>query len=108
MDIIFGTVVATSVFLISMALTVLFVRIPVPGGRPGAESEARGLAQRAMATSLIVYFVAILDLLLIAQQTSLALGTFVVGFVTLVVLYVEPAFRTRGSRVGEESESWER
>ncbi len=108
MDIISGIVVATSVFMVAMALVVLFVRMPMGAGGRGAEAETRAVAQRVMATSLVVYFVAVLDLLLIAQQAGLALGTFVVGLVVLVVFYVEPALRARGTQASDESESWDK
>ncbi len=107
MDIISAIAVATSVFQSSMALVVLFVRLPIAGEHRTLDQGSGGVTQRVMATSLVVYFVAILNLLLIAQQGSLALGTFVVGLVTLVVYYVEPAIRTRGSQATEEGEGWE-
>lgn len=97
---------STAAFLVSMALVVLFTRLPF--GDRGSAIETRGMARKAMATSLVVYFVAVVDLLLIAQQVSLALGTFVTGLVLLVVYYIEPAIRTRGSREGEDQEGWER
>ncbi|MHB0870737.1 MAG: hypothetical protein ACYC5J_14990 [Chloroflexota bacterium] len=108
MDIISGIVVSTSVFLLASVLVVLFTRVSPVQGRAAGDAEPRGLTQRVMAVSLVVYFVAVINLLLIAQQTSLALGTFVVGLVLLVVYYLEPALRTRGREEPGESEGWER
>ena len=108
MDLIEGIVVATSVFIVSMALVVLFVRLPMGEQRRGAESETRSLAHRVMATSVVVYFVAVLNVLLIAQQVSLALGTAVIGLVILVVYYIEPAVRGRAGQATEDAESWEK
>lgn len=106
MDIISGIVVSTSVFLFCTALVAVIAALPVSRGQHGIGPAAKGVAQRAMATSLVVYFVAVLNLLLIAQQISLALGSFVVGLALLVVFYVEPAIRTRGAESAEEPEEW--
>ncbi len=108
MDIISGIVVATSVFLFTTVLVVLFTRVSFGEGHRVSVGEARSLTQRSMAVSMVVYFVAVINLLLIAQQVSLALGTFVVALVLLVVYYLEPAVRSRGGEAIEESESWER
>lgn len=107
MDLIGGIVIATSVFILSMALVTLFVRFPA--GEHSARQVAAGnkFTQKALAVSLVVYFVAVVNLLLIAQQVNLALGSFVVGIVLLVVYHAEPALRSRGSEGTEESESWE-
>ncbi len=106
MDIISGIVWTTASLLVTMALVVLFTRI-IPLGTSRPDLEVRGLSQKVMVTSLVVYFVALVNLLLIAQQVSLALGTFVIGLVLLVVEYVEPAVRGRGVQA-EEGEGWER
>ncbi|MGE5619215.1 MAG: hypothetical protein ACM3US_08150 [Sphingomonadaceae bacterium] len=108
MDVISGIVVSTSVFLLSSVLVLLFTRVS-PGSAPAASGKptAGGLTQRVMTISLVVYFVAVIDLLLIAQQTSLALGTFVVGLVLLVVYYLEPGLRGRRSEESGGPEGWE-
>ena len=109
MDLIAGIVISTSVFLFSMAMVTVFAR--VPWGEHGARraEEAGTFTQRMMAVSLVVYFVAVVNLLLIAQLANLAMGSFVVGIVLLVVYYLEPAIRGRGSQAPtEESESWEK
>ncbi len=108
MDIISGIVTATSVFLLAMVIVAVVVSVAFRDPRHSIQPETRSLVQTVMATSLVVYFVAILDLLLIAQQTSLALGTFVIGLVLVVVFYLEPALRGRGREPTEETEGWER
>ncbi len=108
MDIISGIVVSTAAFMLSMALVVLFTRLPNAGIERSLEIEGRNLARKFMVTSLVVYFVAVVNLLLIAQQVSLALGTFVIGGVLLVVYYVEPGLRGRGEQGPGDSESWGR
>lgn len=107
MDLIGGIVVATSVFVVSMTLVTLFVRPPAGERNPHQLAMSNKLTHRVLAVSLVVYFVAVVNLLLIAQQVNLALGSFVVGVVLLVMYYIEPALRTRGSQAAEESESWE-
>lgn len=107
MDLIGGIVIATSVFILSMALVTLFVRLPAGEHSIRQVTVGNKLTQKVMAVSLVVYFVAVVNLLLIAQQVNLALGSFVVGIVLLVVYHVEPALRTRGSQAADESESWE-
>lgn len=107
MDLIGGIVITTSVLMLSMALVTLFVRMPAGGHSARQVVLGNKLTQKVLAVSLVVYFVAVVNLLLIAQQVNLALGSFVVGIALLVVYYVEPALRTKGGQATEESESWE-
>jgi hypothetical protein len=102
MDIISGIVTITSAFIIGMAGVVL----AMPRLLAESQGESHAITSRIVATTLVVYFVAVIDLLLIAQQMSLALGSFVVGLLLVVMLYVEPALR--GQRVAEpkEGEDW--
>ena|GEM_PF-5055984 len=102
MDIISGIVVITSAFIIGMAGVVL----ATPRLLAEATGESRSIASRIMATTLVVYFVAVIDLLLIAQQISLALGSFVVGLLLVVMLYVEPALRVQRTGEPKEGEDW--
>jgi hypothetical protein len=110
MDLISGIVVATSVFLFTMALVTLFVRLPRSEGTARRWAEVESLTQAVMSVSLVVYFVAVVNVLLIAQQVSLALGSFVVGLALLVVFYLEPAVRTRGTRSAavDEQDGWDK
>ncbi len=111
MDIISGIVVSTSVFLFTMSLVALFVRLPRSEGGARWWAEAESLTQTVMSVSLVVYFVAVVNLLLIAQQVSLALGSFVIGLALLVIFYLEPAVRARGERnapAERQRESWDK
>ena len=107
MDLIGGIVISTSVLIFSMSMVTLFARIRTGEQVARQAAFSNGLTQKVLAVSLVVYFVALVNLLLIAQQVNLALGSFVVGIVLIMVYFVEPAVRARTSQATEETESWE-
>jgi hypothetical protein len=102
MDIISGIVTITSAFILGMAGVIL----AAPKLLAEIPRDSQSITTRVLATVLVVYFVAVIDLLLIAQQVSLALGSFVVGLVLLVMFYVEPALRGQRSGAAQEREDW--
>jgi len=102
MDIISGIVIVTAVFIVGMAGVVL----ATPRLLAEANLETQAATSRIVATTLVVYFVAVINLLLIAQQINLALGSFVVGLVLVVMLYVEPALRSQRNSSPREGEDW--
>lgn len=102
MDIISGIVIVTSAFIVGMVGVV----VAAPRLLAEAQNESHGITSRILATTLVVYFVAVIDLLLIAQQVSLALGSFVVALLLIVMLYVEPALRSQRGAGAKEGEQW--
>lgn len=108
MDLISGLAVIASVFMLACALVAVVSRRPA--GEPGYSGglDAVGLASRVLATLVIVFFITTADLLLIAQQVSLALGTFVVGILLVVVLYLEPSMKAGRGPAEEGKEGWRR
>lgn len=102
MDIISGIVTITSAFIIGMA----GVALAAPRLLAEATRDNQTITSRVLATVLVVYFVAVIDLLLIAQQVSLALGSFVVGLVLIVMFYIEPAIRGQRTGGSQEGEDW--
>ena len=107
MDLIGGIVIATSVLIFSMSMVTLFTRMRAGEQVARQAAFCNNLTQKVLAVSLVVYFVAIVNLLLIAQQVNLALGSFVVGILLIVVYFVEPAVRARTGQATEEPERWE-
>lgn len=103
MDLISGMAIIVSVFMLACALLALAAR---PRGE-SATVEGSSITMRALATIVVVFFITTADLLLIAQQVSLALGTFVVGVLVVVLLYVEPAVRA-GKSAPPAKEDWRR
>lgn len=104
MDIITGVVVVTAIFFPSLALA--FVFVARSSSSDSTNTDAFSLANRILATLIIVYFLSLTELLLIAQQISLALGTFVVGFIALGILHVEPGLRPRKYPSSDGGENW--
>lgn len=109
MDLISGLAVIASVSMLAVAL------VAVLATRGSREASARlegadvhGIAARVLATVVVVFFITAANLLLIAQQVSLALGTFVVGILLVVVLYLEPSLGGGKRQAAEDREGWRR
>ena len=108
LDIITGIVIITSSFILGTAIAGVLGARGVPNdGRGSAGTWTRTRA--VMALLVVVYFVATSQLLLIAQQPSLAGGNLVVGLVLVVFQFVEPSLRESKQPVDvDERENWRR
>ncbi len=104
MDLITGLAVTSSVFMLACAIVAVVVSRTIP--------DSYALASRILATVVVVFFIVFADLVLIAQQVSLALGTFVIGILVVVLLYLEPSVRAGKREVpevqGTSKEDWRR
>ncbi len=108
MDIISGIVLTTSALILGLALIGIFAVHSAIGRDSGQVMPEIFVGARGVqATLVVVYFVATTHLLLIAQQTSLALANFVVGLVLIVVQFVEPAVHG-GKKAPGEQDNWRR
>ncbi len=105
MDIISGMTITASVFMLATALVALLAtRVRGEASAGSGFLDTQGIAARVLAGIAIVFFVTAADLLLIAQQVSLALGTFVVGLVVIVLLYLEPSVRGGRATKGDKGD----
>ena len=106
MDIISGIVAVSASFILMLGGVGAVVAVSAKHSAAG-QRQGFSLASRVLATAVVVYFLAVMNLLIIAEQLGPALASFLIGLVVLAVLYVEPAVRARRrANDGEEEDSW--
>lgn len=107
MDLISGTVVLTSVFLLAVALASNWIsRAPWPTDGAAHQMIEHVMNRRSrtmIITLLIGYFVGIADVLVSAQLPAIAFINIVIGAGTIAVLY-----DVSNRRGGGEDENWRR
>ena len=109
MDLISGLAIIASVSMLAVALVAVLATRGLREGAAHVDAAAvQSIAARVLATVVVVFFITAANLLLIAQQISLALGTFVVGLLLVVVLYLEPSLSASRRQVAEDKEGWRR
>ena len=109
MDLISGLAVIASVSMLAVALVAVLATRGLREASAGVDAaDIHGIAARVLATVVVVFFITAANLLLIAQQVSLALGTFVVGILLVVVLYLEPSLGASRRQAAEDKEGWRR
>lgn len=109
MDLISGLAIIASVSMLAVALVAVLATRGLREDAVHVDAAAvHSIAARVLATVVVVFFITAANLLLIAQQISLALGTFVVGLLLVVVLYLEPSLSGGRRQVAEDKEGWRR
>ncbi|HLH73224.1 MAG TPA: hypothetical protein VKX96_08060 [Chloroflexota bacterium] len=108
MDLIAGTVVLTSVFLLATAFVGHWIgRVPLPSSDAEDAIGEHAMFRRSrtlMITLLIGYFVGISDVLVSAQLPAIAVINLAIGAATVAILY---DISQRRRSAGEE-ENWRR